>query len=115
MTETERKVAAYLDELNLKWVYEAPIFVYDTEGRPRVWTPDFYLPSLGMHLEVWNSEERSPEYRERVYKNNGYRVIFVHVFKEENQWKNFLISRITSIEQMRHAEVMDMLLGKSLK
>ena len=115
MTETERKVAAYLDELNLRWVYEAPVFLYDDAERPRVWTPDFYLPSLGMHLEVWNTEEKSPEYRDKIYKKNGYHVIFVHVFKEENQWKNFLISRITSLELKRHTEVMDMLLGKSLK
>jgi hypothetical protein len=115
MTETERKVAIYLNELNLRWVYEAPVFLYDNEERPRVWTPDFYLPSLGIHIEVWNTEEKSPEYREKAYKKNGYNVVFVHVFKEENQWKNFLISRITSIEQKRHSEVMGMLLEKSLK
>lgn len=115
MTETERKVAEYLNELNLSWVYEAPVFLYDNEDRPRVWTPDFYLPSLGMHIEVWNTEEKSPEYREKAYKKNGYHVIFVHAFKEETEWKNFLISRITSIEQKRHSEVMNMLLGKSLK
>ena len=67
-----------------------------------------------MHIEVWNSEERSPEYREKAYKKNGYYVIFVHTYKEECQWKNFLISRITTIEEQRHAQVMDMLLGKSL-
>jgi hypothetical protein len=110
MTETEKKVALFLNELNLQWFYEAPVFLYDNEGRPRVWTPDFYLPKLGMHIEVWNSEEASSDYREIAYKKNGYNVIFVHTFKEENQWKNFLVSRITSIEQQRHAQVMDMLL-----
>jgi hypothetical protein len=115
MTSTERKVAEYLNELNLRWIFEAPVFLYDNEDRPRVWTPDFYLPSLGMHIEVWNMEEKSPEYREKAYKRNGYNVIFVHAFKEENQWKNFLVSRITSIEQKRHSEVMTMLLEKSLK
>jgi hypothetical protein len=115
MTDTERKVAIFLDELKLQWFYEAPVFLYDNEDRPRVWTPDFYLPKLGMHIEVWNSEQASSEYREKAYKKNGYNVVFVHTYKEENQWKNFLISRITAIELQRHAQVMDMLLGKSLK
>ena len=113
MTPTEKEVANFLYELKIYWVFESPVFVYDTEGRPRVWTPDFYLPSLGMHVEVWNSETESHEYRERVYKKNGYHVIFVHVFKPE--WKNFLVSRITAIENKRHSEVMDMLLSIKLK
>lgn len=113
MTPTEKEVAEFLRELRIYWVFEAPVFVYDTEGRPRVWTPDFYLPSLGMYVEVWNSETESHEYRERVYKKNGYLVIFVHAFKPE--WKNFLVSRITAIENKRHSEVMDMLLSIKLK
>lgn len=113
MTDTERTVAAFLDELNLKWFYESPVFLYDNEDRPRVWTPDFYLPKLGMHIEVWNSEEKSPEYRKDAYQKNGYHVIFVHTYKEESRWKNFLVSRITEIELQRHSEVMGMLLGRA--
>jgi hypothetical protein len=113
MTPTEIEVAEFLNELKQYWVFESPVFVYDTEKRPRVWTPDFYLPNLGMHVEVWNSEMESHEYREKVYKKNGYHVIYVHVFKTE--WKNFLVSRITAIENRRHSEVMDMLLSMKLK
>ena len=36
MTETEKRVALYLNELNLQWFYEAPVFLYDNEDRPRV-------------------------------------------------------------------------------
>ena len=114
MTPTEIEVAEFLNELKLYWVFESPVFVYDTEGRPRVWTPDFYLPNLGMHVEVWNSETESHEYRETVYKKNGYHVIFVHAFKTD-QWKNFLVSRITAIELKRYSEVMGMLLSIKLK
>ena len=115
MTETEIEVAEFLNELKLYWVYESPVFVYDTENRPRVWTPDFYLPTLGMHIEVWNSENKTHEYRDKVYKQNGYHVIFVHVYEEKEHWKNFLVNRITAIEQKRHAEVMDMLMSIKIK
>jgi hypothetical protein len=106
MTETEQKVAEYLNELKLYWVYQSPIFIYDTEKRPRVWTPDFYLPNLGMHIEVWNSQSKGHEYRDRVYKKNGYRVIFVHVYEQEERWKKYLIRSITAIESKRHEQVM---------
>ena len=49
---SEKEVAKHLDKLGINWVYENPVFVYDDEGRPRVWTPDFYLPELGIYIEV---------------------------------------------------------------
>jgi len=46
MTASEREVAAYLKELGLSFMFESPIFLYDEKGRPRVWTPDFYIPKM---------------------------------------------------------------------
>jgi len=109
MSESEREVAAYLQELGLYWKYESPIFVYDEKGRPRVWTPDFYIPKLGMHVEVWSSAERDHTYREEIYKRNDYNVIFVHAYKHQKDWKRFLVKRIMAIEEQRHDEVMKML------
>jgi len=44
-----------------------------------------------------------------IYKKNGYPVIFVHFYKKEEKWKNYLIARIREIEEKRHDEVMKML------
>ncbi|MCJ7635429.1 hypothetical protein MUP77_23945 [Candidatus Bathyarchaeota archaeon] len=107
MTETEKQVANYLKELGLWWAFESPVFVYDDKERPRVWTPDFYIPKLGMYVEVWCSENISHEYRERIYRKNGYNVIFVHCYKRE-KWKSFLVKRIMGIEESRHSEVIKM-------
>jgi len=109
MEESEKQVAGYLRELDLWWIYEFPVFVYDEKKRPRVWTPDFCIPKLGMHVEVCGKEREDYEYRKRIYKKNGYRVIFVHLYKERKKWKNFLIKRIMEIEEKRHDEVMKML------
>lgn len=106
MTEIEKQVAGYLRELNLWWVYESPIFVYDDKERPRVWTPDFFIPKLGMYIEVWGSENRSHEYREDLQKN-GYKVVFVHCYEEE-KWKGFLVKQIMAVEESRHSEVVKM-------
>jgi hypothetical protein len=109
MEESEKQVADYLRELDLWWVYEFPVFIYDEKKRPRVWTPDFYIPKLGMHIEVCGKEREDYEYRDRIYKKNGYHAIFVHLYKERKKWKNFLIKRIMEIEEKRHDEVMKML------
>jgi len=113
MTDSELQVANYLRELDLWWVYESPVFVYDEKNRPRVWTPDFYIPKLGMHIEVCGSKDFDYDYRKKIYRENGYHVIFVHTYKEKEKWKNHLVNKIKQIEEFRHSEVMKMI--KSLK
>jgi len=109
MEESEKLVASYLRELSIWWTYESPVFVYDEKDRPRVWTPDFYLPKLGMYVEVCGSENaKSYEYREQIYKKNEVYVIFVQVYKEEKKWKNYLVKRILEIEEVRHSGIVKM-------
>jgi hypothetical protein len=113
MEESEKLVAHYLRELNLWWIYESPVFVYDEKERPRVWTPDFYLPKLGMYIEVCGCSEnaKSYEYREQIYRKNDVYVVFVHLYKEEKKWKNFLVKRILEIEEVRHSGIVKMFLS----
>lgn len=106
MRRSEREVAQFLKELGLYWFFEAPVFVYDEKERPRVWTPDFYIPSLGMYMEVCGSEKFDYKFREKIYGKNGYDVIFIHSYKEKTKWKNYLIAKIREIEELRHSKVM---------
>jgi hypothetical protein len=108
MTESERQVSEHLNRLGLYWISQCPIFVYDEKNRPRVWTPDFYIPGLGMYVEVAGSEKFDYEYRERIYKKNGVPVIFLHFYKEKERWKNYLVVRIREIEEDRYQEVKKM-------
>jgi hypothetical protein len=87
MTHAEREVANVLKELKIQWTYEQPVFVWDEDGRPRVWAPDFYLTQFGIYLEVCGSRDFNYEYRRRVFSQNGYSVIFLHVFKGSNLWE----------------------------
>ena len=111
MEDSEKQVAELLKMLDLWWWYEFPVFIYDEKKRPRVWTPDFYIPKLGMYIEVCGSANFDYKYREKMYKKNGYHVIFVHLYKEKKKWKNYLVKRIMEIEEKRHKEVMKMLHG----
>jgi hypothetical protein len=60
----------------MPWRYQSPVFVYDEKGRPRVWTPDFYTPKLGIYIEVCGSENFNYAYREKIYEKNSFPVIF---------------------------------------
>ncbi|MCK4364609.1 MAG: hypothetical protein KAW45_01015 [Thermoplasmatales archaeon] len=46
MTRSEKEVANLLKDLDIRWSYEKPVFVWDENKRPRVWAPDFYLISF---------------------------------------------------------------------
>ena len=63
MTKSEQEVAQFLKELGIFWSYEKPIYVWDKNERPRVWTPDFYLVPFGIYVEVCGSEDFDYEYR----------------------------------------------------
>ncbi len=114
MSRPEKTVAKFLrDELDLWWHYEFPIFVYDEKKRPRVWTPDFFLPKLGMYVEVVGSEKayfdksQNYQYRQEIFEANNCIVIFVHYWKKD--WRSHLIRMIHEFESQRHAEVQRML------
>jgi len=90
MTKAEKEVAYLLKNLGIKWIYEKPIYVLDDHNRPRVWTPDFYLVQFGIYIEVCGSEKFDYNYRKRIFDTNGYKVIFLHLYKEQNKWKHHL-------------------------
>ena len=109
MSGPEEQVSDYLTELGLHWIYQAPVFIYDDKERPRVWTPDFYIPDLGGYLEVCGSELFNYSYRRKVYNRNGFPVVFIHFYKEKGKWKKYLVRKIKEIEERRHFQAMKIL------
>jgi hypothetical protein len=105
MTNAKKKVADCLQELGLWWWDEFPVFVYDEKERPRVWTSDFYIPKLGMYIEVCGMNREGCDNREKIFMKNGYNIVFLHLFKKENMWKKYLVERIMEIEDHRHSEI----------
>lgn len=93
MTNAEKEVADLLKDLGIFWKYEKPVYVKDNNNRPRVWTPDFYLPSFGIYIyiEVCGSKNFNYEYRKKIFNKNGYEVIFLHLFKRKHRWRTHLI------------------------
>jgi len=101
MTNAEKEVAALLKDLGIKWSYERPVFVWDENKRPRVWAPDFYLIHFGIYLEVCGSEKFDYNYRRKIFDNNGYRVIFLHLYKEKKNWIRHLFNYLLLFNNIR--------------
>ena len=113
MTRSEKEVAELLKNLGIKWSYEHPVFVWDENKRPRVWAPDFYLIPFGVYVEVCGSESFNYDYRRKVFDSNGYRVIFLHLYKESNRWKNHLMSYLQFFINYRTHKLSEIIRNKN--
>jgi len=109
MTRCEKEVADLLKEMGIKWTYEQPVFVWDENKRPRVWAPDFYLIPFGIYVEVCGSEKFDYECGRRIFDNNGYRVIFLHLYKERDQWMLHLKRYLEKIMDYRYYKLSEIL------
>ncbi len=113
MTNAEKEVANALKKFGIQWSFEHPVFIWDENKRPRVWTTDFYLISSGIYVEVCGSEKFDYEYRRRIFDKNGYRVIFLHLYKETIKWQNHLLSYLRLFTNYRIQKLDEILKGSS--
>ncbi len=97
MTAPERDVAGYLDELGISYEFEYPVFVKDERGRPRLWTPDFYLIDIKIYIEVYESESFDLEYRKKMYAENKIDIIFLPLLKKDLMWKEHFLELLKII------------------
>ena len=109
MTNAEKEVANVLKEFGIQWSYEHPVFVWDENKRPRVWAPDFYLVQFGIHIEVCGSDKFDYDYRRRIFESNGYRVIFLHLYKETDKWKRHLMEYLKIFTFCRYHKLNELL------
>ena len=108
MTRSEKEVADLLKKLGIRWSFEQPVFVWDENKRPRVWTPDFYLKHFGIYVEVCGSKDFDYGYRRRIFNENGYSVIFVHVFKEKERWRQHLLKFLSVFTEERNRRFIEL-------
>ena len=106
MQKSEQIVAKYLNQNGFDWYYEHPVFVYDEKKRPRVWTPDFYLPAFQVYIEVCGSQDFDYKYRQKIYHDNDIPVVFLHFYKDRKEWDSWLRKKFLELEEERHAKVM---------
>ena len=108
MTNAEKEVAELLKDMGIKWSYEHPVFVWDENKRPRVWAPDFYLVPFGIYVEVCGSQNFDYEYRRKIFDKNGYKVIFLHLYKDPIKWRNHLMEYLERVTEYRNENLKEM-------
>lgn len=102
MSNSEKMVADFLQDLSLWWVYEHPVIVKDEGDRLRTWYPDFYLSEMGIYVEVCGANrKRDYDRRKKIYRHNKVPFIFVETFKPERYWKFYLLSRLIEMQENR--------------
>ncbi len=99
MSQGEKEVCNYINGLGLWWQYEQPVFVYDEKERPRVWSPDFFIPQLGIYIEVMGYDKGRYEYRNAIYMRNQISIIFIN--PKMNGWQDELREQMNNIHQTR--------------
>jgi len=68
-SKLERDYAEFLDNSNIKWLYENRSFPYiDKEGKRRTYTPDFYLIDSDEFIEVKGYDNGETEYKINALK-----------------------------------------------
>lgn len=101
MSYAEKKVASFLTEKDVWWEFHHPVCVKDEEELTRTWYPDFYLPKLGLYVEVCGADREGYERRKTIFEKNSIPIVFVQTYKEEDMWKNYLLLRIKEIHGKR--------------
>lgn len=103
MSKPEKEVSEFLKSKDIFWHYGHGVFVIDPEHhRPRVWTPDFYLPDLGLYIEVIGAPRKQTyEFRKMVYDHRDNRIPIIFVKTFDRTWKRKLIEEIKIKHQKR--------------
>lgn len=105
MSEAELLVCDYLKQMRVFWIYEQPVFLSDNANRPRIFAPDFYLPELGVYIEVMGNPHL-PDYERRslIYQKNNIPIIFIAPFHDRN-WQMNIFDFIENVHQERYEKV----------
>jgi len=95
----ERKIAKFLDDILIKYRYEAGVLVNDKTNQPRIWYPDFHLTEYGIYLEYFGLAG-NPDYRksiqvkESVYTKNHIDVISIYPWMFQEDWQGHIMKEL---------------------
>ncbi len=66
-SQGERRIAEFLDQCGVRYMYEAPVAV-ERMGKLRLQYPDFYAPDLGVYIEYFGAQS-DPAYEHGITEN----------------------------------------------
>ena len=110
-SEGERRIAYFLEDNSIKYQYE-PALLINSDQKPRIWYPDFYLPEFGAYIEYFGlvgreSYDRGVRTKETVYSNEGLSVIPVYPWTFTENWQEYIMKELEHITIRRYQNLMD--------
>lgn len=99
----EKKIAQFLKDEKIHFLYEYPLAITDEDRKVRIWYPDFWLPELNIIIEYIGMKgkgdyDRASFRKKKVY--NALKIDFIEISPGliiKGNWKRFIAMKIIDI------------------
>ena len=100
-SEGERRIANFLEANSIKYQYE-PALLINSDKKPRIWYPDFYLPEFATYIEYFGlvgkqNYDDGVERKENQYSKAGLAVIPVYPWTFSENWEGYIMNELERI------------------
>jgi len=104
-SQGERRVAEFLDNYGIRYIYEKPVAILDG-NKTKIWHPDFYLPDFGVYVEFYGlagqpDYDRGIQRKTSLYSANGIDVVGVYPSHFKYDWQTHFKHELRNIENYR--------------
>jgi len=109
-SEGERRIADFLEGNSIRYHYE-PALLVNSDQKPRIWYPDFYLPEFGAYIEYFGlvgiqNYDDGIKRKETLYSKAGLAVIPVYPWAFSENWEEYIMSELRRITIDRYSNLM---------
>lgn len=104
----EKKIADFLSEEHIHFLYEYPLAITDEDRKIRIWYPDFWLPELNIMVEYMGMKGQMGYDRQMVRKKkiyNALKIDFIEITPGlilKGNWKRFITMKIIDIMKSKN-------------
>ena len=99
----EKKIAQFLKDEKIHFLYEYPLAITDEDRKVRIWYPDFWLPELNIIIEYMGMKgkigyDKATIRKKKVY--NALKIDFIEISPGliiKGNWKRFIAMKIIDI------------------
>ena len=109
-SEGERRIAYFLEANSIKYQYE-PALLINSDQKPRIWYPDFYLPEFTTYIEYFGlvgkqNYDDGIKRKETLYAKTGLEVIPVYPWTFSGDWEGHIMNELERITIHRYKSLM---------
>ncbi len=109
-SEGERRIAYFLEDNSIRYQYEPGILI-NSDNKPRIWYPDFYLPEFSNYIEYYGlagkqDYDKGIKTKEAAYSKMGLDVIPVYPWMFAEDWHGYVMKELKRTTQNRYKDLM---------